>query len=359
MRITIIYSAYNGRDYGLRKAAEAIGETLSELGCEVEAAELSEGARRPSTAGADGFVLLYTAELGAPNPRFQEFLASLGKESAAFKGKHVMTAAACERSGAERSLAYVGYVLASWGAVDDVRIALSRKMLDSFEDIKETVEKYAEDFYRITRQNRACLLPEEEAEPAGGFTEEDVKTVLSYGKPGEGVDFAEKYNFEEFDRKQEEDIEQITRFFAGKYKESVAKSANIELNSLTEAPAAKRPKRDASPPPPREKTTKQLTQSLVRHFQPQLSNGLSAVIQFNITGEENFDAHIKILNAECEYAEGEADSPDLTVICGAGVWRGVLTGKMSAQKAFMIGHIKVRGQFVLLTRFDQMFSITK
>jgi putative sterol carrier protein len=38
------------------------------------------------------------------------------------------------------------------------------------------------------------------------------------------------------------------------------------------------------------------------------------------------------------------------------VWLDVLQGNTTAQKAFMIGGIKVRGDFVLLTKFDTLFS---
>ncbi|MDR2167058.1 MAG: SCP2 sterol-binding domain-containing protein [Clostridiales bacterium] len=37
-------------------------------------------------------------------------------------------------------------------------------------------------------------------------------------------------------------------------------------------------------------------------------------------------------------------------------WNDVLSKKVTAQKAFMMGQLKVRGNFVLLTKFDQMFN---
>jgi putative sterol carrier protein len=160
----------------------------------------------------------------------------------------------------------------------------------------------------------------------------------------------QKLNLDAFTEQQENDIRELTRFFAQKYAES------DETEKEAPVPAAKpKPNKITA----RERSVRQITQSLPHYFQPQLSNGLTAVIQFNIAGGETFDGYLTIVSTECEYTEGTAETPDITIIADTDVWRDVLKGRHTAQKAFMIGGLKVRGNFVLLTKFDTLFKLNE
>ncbi len=101
---------------------------------------------------------------------------------------------------------------------------------------------------------------------------------------------------------------------------------------------------------------KQQTQALEKKFLPQNANGLVTEIQIKITGEENFDASIQINGTECRFHDGSSSSADVTIIGTTDVWKDVLSGLVTTQKAFMTGQLKVRGNFVLLPRFDTLFK---
>ncbi len=104
------------------------------------------------------------------------------------------------------------------------------------------------------------------------------------------------------------------------------------------------------------KSLKQSTLDLEKNFIPHQSNGLVTEIQFKISGNENFDVYIQINGTDCRCHEGVSPSADLTVISTDDVWQEVLQGHITTQKAFMTGQLKVRGNFVLLPRFDALFT---
>lgn len=104
-------------------------------------------------------------------------------------------------------------------------------------------------------------------------------------------------------------------------------------------------------------TLKQKTQSLYHYFQPQLASGINITMQVSISGKENFNGFFSIKNGECSYTEGIYPSADVTIISDSAVWEEVLNGKCTLQKAFMLGRLKVKGNFVVISKFEQFFKI--
>ena len=102
---------------------------------------------------------------------------------------------------------------------------------------------------------------------------------------------------------------------------------------------------------------KQRTQSLYHYFQPQLANGIDTIMQISISGRENFNGFFTIKNGECFYSEGVYPSPEVSIISDSSVWEEVLSGKSTLQRAFMLGRLKVKGNFVIISKFEQFFKI--
>ena len=375
MKITLVYGAVPGCDYGLHSAVEVISRTLEELGENITEinlmrenipyydGEASSAMKKAANTlkNSDGIIIAFTTNLFAPAACMQNFFEHLSFKTVkkCLKDKNVFVVTASASGGEASSINYAGKVVRHFGGYDAVRLGLNANLLKAMEfnqTLKECIEKYAEDYYRIIRQNRKFILPSDHlAQAVTGDTasvmDEDYEQLMKFEKKEEVTAevLQTKYDLQAFTEKQEEDIKEITQFFAGKYKENVNITPNSHISSRGSV------KKDI-PPMPRAKTVKQTTQSLVHHFKPQVTAGLTAVIQINITGAEGFEGYLSIVNLECEYTDGTAENPDLTIMCESGVWADVLKGKYSAQKAFMVGYLKVRGNFVLLTKFDQAFG---
>jgi putative sterol carrier protein len=91
-------------------------------------------------------------------------------------------------------------------------------------------------------------------------------------------------------------------------------------------------------------------------FMPEAAGTLTAVIQFEVSGEENFIAHIKIFNGQCIYHDGPADKPNLVIKTPADVWLKISKDELNGQKAFMEGRYRVEGDMNLLLKMNRLFS---
>jgi putative sterol carrier protein len=161
----------------------------------------------------------------------------------------------------------------------------------------------------------------------------------------------EKLNLSAMTSKQEKDIGDIAQMLSKKHSEPHTARPGIGFQIPDQTKEKAEVQKHA-----RLKTCKQMTQSMPHYFQPQMASGFVGTIQINVTGTEKFEGYVSINNSDCMYFEGASLAPDITIISDASVWQDVLTGKSSAQKAFMIGKLKVRGNFVVLTKLEQFFK---
>ncbi|MDR1532169.1 MAG: SCP2 sterol-binding domain-containing protein [Clostridiales bacterium] len=387
MKIISINGAAASSDFGLKKINVIIYETLAELGVEVEEitlaaggiaiydGEASDGAERVMRAveGSNGVILTMTSSFGLPSALMTVFLEHLAQRryENALADKNCMTVVVSRQSGEQDALEHIARVICALGGYDAVRVGLNSRMAESVtsdEGSREIVERHVEDYYRMIRQNRK-FFPRRGASVfdsiAGGLELDSprLKIFAELEKPKLPAEEAiKKLNLDEFTQQQERDIHELTEFFARKYSLEARETAGADSRKFGGVlqPNLMSQARGGHQPAPRvltrPKTCRQMTGRLPLYFQPQLAQGINAIIQINVEGEEKFSGYISISNEECEYKEGTANTPDITITAESAEWLNVLKGKHTAHKAFMIGQIKVRGNFVLLTKFDQLFK---
>ncbi len=115
-------------------------------------------------------------------------------------------------------------------------------------------------------------------------------------------------------------------------------------------------KKEPSAAAPVPKSCRELIQTMPLGFQPEAAGDLTADLQFEVHGEENFIAHLKIAKGSCTYQDGPADKPNLIIKTPADVWLKIFRGELNGQKAFMEGRYKVEGDMNLLLKLNRLFS---
>jgi putative sterol carrier protein len=103
-------------------------------------------------------------------------------------------------------------------------------------------------------------------------------------------------------------------------------------------------------------TCREMLQSMPLAFNPSAAQGLAAVYQFEISGDESFTAHLKIAEGACSYHDGPSAKPGVVIQSPAEVWLAVSRGELDGQQAFMAGKYKVEGDLSLLMKLRSLFN---
>ncbi|NWG15149.1 MAG: SCP2 sterol-binding domain-containing protein [Chloroflexi bacterium] len=91
-------------------------------------------------------------------------------------------------------------------------------------------------------------------------------------------------------------------------------------------------------------------------FLPAKAEGVNAIIQFNLSGDNGGLFWLKIAEGVCVAGEGQAENPKMTLKAAADDWHAVSTGKINAMQAFMSGKLKIEGDMGLAMKMQTMFN---
>lgn len=105
-------------------------------------------------------------------------------------------------------------------------------------------------------------------------------------------------------------------------------------------------------------TVKETFDMMASRFKPEKAAGVSAVIQYEITGESGGTWTATIKDGKCVVTSGAAASPNLTLTMSGQDWLDMLAGKLSGQMAFMSGKLKLKGDMGLAMKIGGMFGTT-
>ncbi len=87
---------------------------------------------------------------------------------------------------------------------------------------------------------------------------------------------------------------------------------------------------------------------------PAKIQGLNAVFQFSLSGEEAGDWQIKAEGGKAEVAEGTPYTPGVTISMSAADFKEMVSGKLNPTQAFMTGRLKLQGDMGLAMKLQNV-----
>ncbi len=106
-----------------------------------------------------------------------------------------------------------------------------------------------------------------------------------------------------------------------------------------------------------ELTIEELMERMPKAFQPDKAQGVQAVIQYHLSGDQGGDWVVRIGDGTCQVEKGTAEDPNLTLSAEASDYLAIITGKLNAMGAFAEGKLKLKGDLPLAMKLLSFFKL--
>ncbi|MFZ2288518.1 MAG: SCP2 sterol-binding domain-containing protein [Halopseudomonas yangmingensis] len=100
-------------------------------------------------------------------------------------------------------------------------------------------------------------------------------------------------------------------------------------------------------------TVADIISNMESKFNASAAAGLDLVFQFSIEDGENFNVTVK--DGTCAVAQGDAGTPNVTLIMDTATLVGVMTGETDGMQAFMAGKLRAEGDMMLALKLSELF----
>lgn len=327
MKINIYYGGRGMLDDPTLYVINKMQEVLTELNVAVERYHLFELKNTITTLPqtlkeADGIILATTIEWYGLGGNMQQFLDACWlygdkeKISELYMCPVVMSTTYGEREG-KLNLATAWEILGGRPCSGICGYIADTVTLEMNEDYIRLIEKKAENMYRTIHQKLPNLPASNQA----------VKQMVAINKeldltPQETEQLSRYASDDSYVQRQKEDIQELASMFKGLMENKDADDGQEFIDELEE------------------------------HFSGQ--PGFKASYKFMIEGKTKpLVVKIDYMELECFY--GQADKPDVELQMTRDTMNDIINAKLSFQKAFMSGEMKMKGDFKILRNLDQLF----
>ncbi len=106
-------------------------------------------------------------------------------------------------------------------------------------------------------------------------------------------------------------------------------------------------------------TCKDLFESMPYGLNKELAQGVDAVIQYLLTGEEPIEGYLIIKDSKCLFEYGIHPNPNTTIKADSKLWLGISNNEISESKAFINKEYEVEGDMTLLLKLYDLFTPTQ
>ena len=356
----------------LQKSKEIISNVLHELEVEVETVELesipyyqgvkSEGFGKIARMieESDGIAAISGVHIAGMHSAMQNFFEHMTQWEASVGSKPLFALTYSDFMGEKQAANKIIEIWGILGGTDGGNMAFNSYTV--IDEVKGSLEKNVETFYRIIRQGRtyimsserqAYLLMKQQHNSNGVSTsEKTIKTLTEI--LGTDIKHEDKIENRIENRAEskigvdlstkEQNIQELTQLLKSQMKKSDEEF--VHMSQVTYS----HPRNHTQP-----QGSKVRLHHIPHYFIGQHNREMNMVIQYLIT-DVNESGTIVINNGDCNYIEGIVESPTIEITTTSEVLTQVLTKQITYQKAFMIGRLKVRGNFAILSKLDQVFK---
>lgn len=92
-------------------------------------------------------------------------------------------------------------------------------------------------------------------------------------------------------------------------------------------------------------------------FNPASAEGVEAVVQINLTGDNGGTWVVNIADGKADVTKEPVENPTMTLTMDATDYTDMVSGKLNPMNAFMQGKVKLAGDMGLAMKFQNMFKM--
>ncbi|MGL6173785.1 MAG: NAD(P)H-dependent oxidoreductase [Cellulosilyticaceae bacterium] len=344
MKITLLLD--NSRHFMISKVIEMIDQVLQELEVDIKIINLDElpyftGSKLPemdkiitSIEESKGVIILTQVSLVGIHAAVQSFFDHMSIYDKSLEGKPLLPIAYSEWMGEIEAIQMMSRAWGILGGYTGGMIGLNSYM--ELEQVLTPIEREIEQFYRLLKQHREPLVSSQRYYY--------INNLKAIGKEGK---------------------QQLDRKFGTIFEEMSKNIPNqLEVKNLLRNPMDLEEEVEYTNRGIYTKPNKNIQKgnvirrikNLPHYFIASHDKKLDAIIQYIVldTGEK---AYLTIKEGNCEVCEGMSIEANLEISLTEEAINEIFNNTLTYQRAFMIGRLKAKGDFAIVSKMDQIFSM--